>query len=70
MIMPKTEFKVGEVFQLGLINIKVEEAVQVRCEECFVSTMKGTCGDYRDLVGSCLERNRQDKRNVVFVKLK
>lgn len=39
--MQKTEFKVGEVFQLGLIHIKVEEAVQVRCEECFVSTMKG-----------------------------
>ena len=33
MIMPKTEFKVGEVFQLGLIHIKVEEAVQVRFEE-------------------------------------
>ena len=65
--MAKKEFKVGEVFQLGLINIKVEEAVQVRCEECFVSNMKGTCGDYRDLVGSCLERNREDKRNVVFV---
>ncbi len=33
MIMQKTEFKVGEVFQLGLIHIKVEEAVQVRFEE-------------------------------------
>lgn len=40
MIMQKTKFKVGEVFQLGLINIKVEEAVQVRCEECFVSKME------------------------------
>lgn len=36
--MQKTEFKVG--VQLGLIHIKVEEAVQVRCEECFVSKME------------------------------
>ena len=68
--MSKKEFKIGETFQLGFFKIKVVEQDDGElCEGCFINEVKGTCGDYKDLVGSCLKNMREDKTDVVFLKV-
>lgn len=66
--MAKKEFKVGEVFQCGLIKLKVLEEDENSCLRCFFNRTY-LCGNMNDLIGSCYDDERQDKKNVVFVKV-
>lgn len=70
--MPKKEFKVGEVFQCGLLNLKCVEykgGAADRCDEC-VFDDNGECIDrFDNIVGKCSHLNREDKTNVIFVKV-
>lgn len=62
------EFKIGEVFQCGLVKLKVEKEDENSCLKCFFN---GTflCGNMNQLIGSCYDDEREDKTDVVFVKV-
>lgn len=66
--MAKKEFKVGEVFQFGLVKLRVVEEDENSCLRCFFN---GTylCGNTSKLIGSCYDDEREDETNVVFVKV-
>lgn len=69
--MAKKEFKIGEVFQFGFVKLRVEmydENSLFPCGECFFS---GSCCINRieKAIGSCEWENREDKTNVIFVKV-
>lgn len=70
--MAKKEFKVGEVFQCGLVKLKcVIEPINrsERCDGCFFDD-NGECIDrFDNIVGKCSHLNRRDKENVIFVKV-
>lgn len=65
--MAKTEYKVGDVFQCGLVKLKVEEANMGSCEGCYLDYL-GCYGQLRDIVGLC-DNSRKDESNVIFVKV-
>lgn len=61
--MPTKEFKVGEVFQCGLIKLKVEKSGR-KCDGCY---FLGGCK--RGITGACSAESREDKTDVIFVKV-
>lgn len=68
--MAKKEFKVGETFQCGLVKLRVEKArcVASWCDGCFFHfrCLKVTV---RTIAGPCTRTHREDKTDVVFVKV-
>lgn len=59
------EFKVGEVFQCGLLKLKVVEwSDSNQCMGCDLEVFAGCYGQLYSLVGLC--RERKDNKNVVF----
>lgn len=69
--MSKKEFKVGEVFQCGILKMRVEPSKHPKsCEGCFFwedNFLK--CDDIIEtIVGKC-DKSRQDKTDVIFVKV-
>lgn len=62
--MKKTEFKIGETLQLGLLTLKCVKAdyTYSRCEQCFLSD----CCQCMDIAGNCRYNNREDKTDVIF----
>lgn len=68
--MKKKEFKIGETFQCGLIKLKVEKARSIAswCDGCFFHFR---C--FKEIVpaitGPCARTKREDKNDVVFVKV-
>lgn len=68
--MPKTEFKIGETFQCGLIKLRCEESQIIGscCEGCFFHfcCFKETTGN---IAGPCARTHRKDKTDVIFVKV-
>lgn len=68
--MPRKEFKVGEVFQCGLIKLRCEESriTGSCCEGCFFhfSCFKETT---ENIAGPCARTHRNDKTDVIFVKV-
>lgn len=70
--MAKKEFKIGEVFQCGLVKLKCCEDViyrTERCEKCFFNYY-GECADrFANIAGNCSHLNREDKTNVIFIKV-
>lgn len=63
--MEKKEFKVGEVFDAGLVRLKcVEDNACDRCifEDC------DSCSCIDIIVGPCGHVDRQDNKNVIFIK--
>lgn len=64
--MVKKEFKVGETFQCGLIKLKCIEYTGSRycCDECFIGW-----GCRREIFGSCSKEVREDKTDVIFVRV-
>lgn len=68
--MKKTEFKIGETFQCGLIKLKVEESrgESSCCDGCFFHfrCFKASTGV---ISGSCARTDREDKTDVIFVKV-
>lgn len=66
--MAKKEFKVGEVFQCRLVKLIVVKEDENSCLKCYFN---GTslCRNVNQLIGSCYDDEREDKINVIFVKV-
>lgn len=70
--MGKKEFKVGEVFQFGFAKLKVEKTdvkLCYQCEECFMYDYLCNCKYLVDIIGSCEAKDREDKNDIIFVKV-
>lgn len=67
--MEKKEFKVGEVFDAGLVRLKCMEptAPNAGCEGCIFNYF--TCGAVDVIAGPCSHAEREDNRDVIFIKL-
>lgn len=69
--MEKKEYQIGEVFQCGLVKLKCVKAkcVTRKCYDCYLYY------DWEDIclgqnfVGECEWRDREDKNDVIFVKV-
>ena len=68
MIMDNKEFKIGEVFQCGLIKLRCEESKSC-CNGCFLFNLTNCQEATSVFTGSCLSRIRKDKTDVIFVKV-
>lgn len=62
--MEKKEFKVGEVFDAGLVRLKCVE--EDSCEGCIFNYF--TCGAVDVIAGPCSHAEREDNRDVIFIK--
>ena len=60
--MAKKEFEIGEVFQCGLVKLKV-----VKQEK--IGTCTGYCTAVQEFIGSCYHADREDKTDIVFEKV-
>lgn len=69
--MAKKEFKIGETFQFGFVKLRVEKPDSndlLLCEKCFFYC--GCCIDkIKDAIGNCAWDRREDKTDVIFVKV-
>lgn len=64
--MEKKEFKVGEVFTAGLVRLKCVEGDT--CDRCIFEDYDScSCTDI--IIGPCGHVDRQDNKNVIFIKL-
>lgn len=63
----KKEFKIGEVFPLGLLKLKCVKVddPHKQCDQCFL----GECWQCSDIAGDCMSSIREDKQDVIFVKV-
>lgn len=61
--MAKKEFKVGEVFQCGLIMLKCVKSGR-KCDGCY---FMGGCKN--TITGRCAKESREDGNDVIFVKV-
>lgn len=66
--MEKTEYKVGEVFQCGIVKLKCVKS-DVTCNGCFFYKIMSSGDDCKLLVGECNDIYREDETDVIFVKL-
>lgn len=66
--MEKKEFKVGEVFTAGLVRLKCVEATAPDSgyEGCIFDYF--TCGAVGVVAGPCNYEEREDNKNVIFIK--
>lgn len=64
----KKEFKVGEIFQFGLVKLKCDKGDCGSCNNCYFR-YKDDCSVFFDFTGSCHFSNRKDKTDVIFVKV-
>lgn len=66
--MEKKEFKVGEVFTAGLVRLKCVEATapDSGCEGCIFDYF--TCGAVGMVAGPCNHVEREDGKDVIFIK--
>ena len=62
------ERKVGEVFEFEGHKLKVVDKGTYKCNECLF--YRRECSLIRNVIGSCLEVHRTDKKSVIFVKVK
>lgn len=69
--MEKKMYKIGEVFQCGLIKLKVEETrcLASCCKGCYFHTfcIKAIT---EEIAGPCDKIHRGDKTDVIFIKVK
>lgn len=66
--MEKKEFKIGEVFQCGLIKLKCVEEINF-CKGCFLNDITSVQKQCKKLVGECESLDRKDGEGVIFVKV-
>lgn len=69
----KTEFKIGEVFKLGLMKIRAEKRYdKMGCRECYFYEFCCDCEEeFRyNIIGSCDGRERKDGTDVIFKEVK
>lgn len=72
--MLNKEFKVGEVFQFGLIKLKVEKAnygvlKDYKCNGCEFECLSCDFYFYDSYIGQCNAGLREDKTDVIFKKV-
>ena len=69
--MAKTEFKVGETFQLGLIKLRAKKTGKGvnPCRRCFISELTSDCRVFKHVIGECIGLKREDRIDVIFVKV-
>lgn len=70
--MAKTEYNLGEVFQCGMVKLRVEECKG--CCKCIFYNQKYfkcdiTLPALKKFLGSCSKNERKDKTSVIFVKV-
>lgn len=67
--MEKKQFNIGETFQCGLLKLKCIEndSKNYRCDSCFFTTLGRCLG--KEIVGHCVDSFRNDKTDVIFVKV-
>ena len=63
--MEKKEFKVGEVFDAGLVRLKCVEPTAPGAG-CIFNYF--TCGAVHVIAGPCSHAEREDNRDVIFIK--
>lgn len=66
--MGRNEFNVGEYIDFGLIQLKClkqREDLIGKCDGCFLINIPNC----KKIVGECSEREREDKQDVIFVKV-
>lgn len=63
--MEKKEFKVGEVFTAGLVRLKCVEGDT--CDGCIFEDCM-SCSFRDETIGPCNCAEREDKKNVIFIK--
>lgn len=68
---PKTEFKVGEILQFGLLKLQcVEVSESLSCDGCLLKGSIGFCLDFfTKALGTCDQGRRTDGKSVIFVKI-
>lgn len=67
--MAKKEFNVGETFQCGLVKLKVVKQKKIgTCTGCDLLGLE-YCTAVQEFIGSCYHADRQDKTDVIFVKV-
>lgn len=68
--MAKKEYGIGEIFKCGSLKLKCEKkpencASYRKCEYCALES----CGVCIILAGNCSRLSREDKADVIFVKV-
>lgn len=63
--MEKKEFKIGEVFDAGLVRLKCVEPTAPDAG-CIFNYF--TCGAVDVIAGPCSHAEREDNKNVIFIK--
>lgn len=66
--MEKTEYKVGEEFQIGFKTLKCVEGVD--CECCFLREKFLDCYILEEFIGPCISYSREDSKDVIFVEVR
>lgn len=67
--MTKKEFKVGETFQCGLVKLKVVKQENIgTCTGCDLVGLE-YCTAVQEFIGSCYRAEREDKTDVIFIKV-
>lgn len=69
--MAKKEFKIDETFQLGFVKLKVDKYPKDvnPCCRCYISGLTTDCRIFKHVIGECIGKKREDKTDVVFVKV-
>ena len=68
-LMAQKEFKIGEVFQCGLVKLKVVKQEKIgTCAGCALDGLE-YCSAVQEFIGSCYHADREDKIDIVFVKV-
>lgn len=68
-LMAKKEFEIGEVFQCGLVKLKVVKQEKIgTCTGCALNRLE-YCTAVQEFVGSCYHADREDNTDIVFVKV-
>lgn len=69
--MKRKEFKVGEVFNCGLVKLKaVKYNIDSRpCLHCFIGGLTSDCRVFKQVIGECIALKREDNTDVIFVKV-
>lgn len=63
------EIEVGAKFQCGLIKLKCVKTVDKTCEGCFFNSPMYECDNNEYFMGSCLSDKRNDKNNVIYIRI-
>lgn len=63
------ERKIGEVFELDGVKLRVEEAGPW-CSGCYLFCIDIKCTDLRRIRGNCSIEDRIDEKDVVFTEVK